>query len=148
MTQLAESPWVTVPAVPRSAAPMRAVDVLRSERTADAWTVTARIIVDSADPNLRGHFPGQPVYPGIFVIETLVQAIAAAADPGARTVLRSVRSVRFLATVLGGEEMTLAITAKPLPEGCWDMRAEASRGDGTKTAKIRAEFELREARHV
>ena len=150
MTQTVEPVEVAAPAVPPVAAPIRAVDVLTSERSAELWTMTARITVDSDDPNLRGHFPGLPVYPGIFVIETLIQAVIAGwgTDSGVRPVLRSVRSVRFLATVLGGDELTLQITAKPRAEGGWDVRAEGSRGDGTKTAKIRADFDLREVGHV
>lgn len=117
------------------AAPLRAVDTLDVEAEGDDLKLVARITVDGQEPNLRGHFPGQAVYPGIFVIETLEQAMREATN----TRLHTVRSVRFLAPLLDGDTMTLTATAKRTPEG-WDVTGKATLGE-TTTAKIRATFE-------
>ncbi|MFF5207134.1 FabA/FabZ family ACP-dehydratase [Streptosporangium sp. NPDC000396] len=153
MTRTVEAGWTTVPGVPSVAAPLRAVDLWRSERAGDKLTMTVRVGVRGDDPNLRGHFPGLAVFPGVFVIETLCQAMAFAVPPGtavspAPPVLRSVRSVRFLAPLLDGDELTLRIVASPRPEGGWAVTAEGSRRDGTTTARIRADFDPGEAAHA
>ncbi|AGM09193.1 3R-hydroxymyristoyl ACP dehydrase [Amycolatopsis keratiniphila] len=121
--------------LPDYAAPLRAVDLLDVRACGDDLELVAQITVDGKEPNLRGHFPGQAVYPGIFVIETLEQAMREAAN--AR--LRTVRSVRFLAPVLDGDRMVLTATAKRTEDG-WDVTGKAALGE-TTTAKIRATFE-------
>jgi 3-hydroxyacyl-[acyl-carrier-protein] dehydratase len=127
--------WTAVRAVP-AAAPMRAVDRWRSEPTGQGFAVTAWLRIDADDPNLRGHFPGLPVLPGVFVVEALCQAMALAAE-GAR--LRAIGSVRFLAPLLAGDELTLRADAVAGPDG-WRVRAEGRRADGTVAARIRAEY--------
>ncbi|WP_410600337.1 3-hydroxyacyl-ACP dehydratase [Amycolatopsis sp. lyj-90] len=121
--------------IPAFAAPLRAVDTLDVRASGDDLELVAQITVDGKEPNLRGHFPGQAVYPGVFVIETLEQAMREAA--GAR--LSTVRSVRFLAPLLDGDRMVLTATAKRTPDG-WDVTGKATLGE-TTTAKIRASFE-------
>jgi 3-hydroxyacyl-[acyl-carrier-protein] dehydratase len=144
VTRTVDAGWTEASAAPPVAAPLRAVDAWRSAPAGDVLTLTARVGVRGDDPNLRGHFPGLAVFPGVFVIEALCQAMALAVPAGsaARPVLRTVRSVRFLATLLDGDELTLEIAATPRPEGGWRVRAEGLRGDGTRTAKIRADFDL------
>jgi 3-hydroxyacyl-[acyl-carrier-protein] dehydratase len=138
-----------VTGAPEVAAPLCAVDRWRAAQDGDTWTITARIVVDGDEPNLRGHFPGLAVYPGIFVVETLSQAVALAlpASGPQPPALRVVRSVRFLAPLLDGDELNLDITAMPLgcdvdgPGGGWDVRAVGTRAaDGTTTARVRAEY--------
>ncbi len=121
------------------AAPLPAVDLIRVAAVDDGWTVSARVVVDSESPNLAGHFPGQPIYPGVFVVETLCQAMAQAV-PGAPR-LRTVTSVRFLAALLGGDEMTLDLDVRPTPPAGWAVRGTARRLDSTVTAQLRAVFD-------
>ncbi|HET6289898.1 MAG TPA: 3-hydroxyacyl-ACP dehydratase [Amycolatopsis sp.] len=124
--------------IPAFAAPLRAVDTLDVRHQGDDLELVARITVDGKEPNLRGHFPGQAVYPGVFVIETLEQAMREAAN--AR--LRTVRSVRFLAPLLDGDLMVLTATAKRVRDGWegWEVTGKAVLGE-TTTAKVRATFE-------
>jgi 3-hydroxyacyl-[acyl-carrier-protein] dehydratase len=131
------------PGHPSAAAPMRAVDSWHSERTAAGFAVTARLRVDGDDPNLRGHFPGFPVLPGVFLVEAVCQAMAlGAGGPGAGPAprLRVLHSVRFLAPLLGGDELTLRIDATAADDGGWRVTAEGHRADGTRVTRIRAEF--------
>ncbi|WP_433241200.1 hypothetical protein ACQPYK_35825 [Streptosporangium sp. CA-135522] len=150
MTSTVDVEWIAAPDVPPMAAPLRAVDSWRSGQEGDELTLTARVGVRGDDPNLRGHFPGLAVFPGVFVVEALCQVmnLALGVDPATPLVLRSVRSVRFLAPLLDGDELTLQITASPGPEGGWEVTAQGSRRDGTTTARIRADFDRGEAAHA
>ncbi|HEU4421983.1 MAG TPA: hypothetical protein VFR67_05510 [Pilimelia sp.] len=140
MTRPVELGWSKAPDTPSVASPMRAVDVWRCERGVDRLALTARLRVRGDDPNLRGHFPGLPVLPGVFIIEALCQAMSlAAADQAAPPVLRDVRSVRFVSPLLDGDELTLDIAGSARGGG-WRVTAEGRRGDGTLAARIRADF--------
>jgi 3-hydroxyacyl-[acyl-carrier-protein] dehydratase len=139
--------WTEAQAEPESAAPLRAVDQWHAVRSPSGLTITARVAVRADDPNLRGHFPGLPIFPGVFIIETVCQAmtLAGAGGPRGRLVLRAVRSARFLAPAVAGDELVVDISAARSAEGEWDVRAEASRGDGSAAARIRAVFATAEA---
>src|SRR4051812_27415486 len=106
-------------------------------------TVSGRLTVDATDANLRGHFPGQPVLPGVFVIEALCQLMELALDgdgPHPPTLSR-LTSVRFLAPLLGGDRLTLTAQITTACGGApWQVRAEGIRRDGVVAARIRAEF--------
>lgn len=137
-----EDGWSAVAAVPPVAAPLRAVDFVRFHTDGDRLSLTARVAVRGDDPNLLGHFPGLAVFPGIFIIEALAQAMALTAPPEAvrPPTLRCVRSVRFVAPLLDGDELTLNVTADARPEGGWDVTAKGLRADGSSAARIKAEF--------
>ncbi len=143
----AETGWTAAPGVPAMAAPLRAVDVWRAEQSGDDLVLKARVGVRGDDPNLLGHFPGLPIFPGVFVVEALCQAMALATAPGPAgpPVLRAVRSVRFLAPLLDGDELTLDVTASRRSGDSWQVAAEATRRDGTVSARVRADFDLGEA---
>ena len=137
-----EAGWAAAPCAPAMAAPLRMVDSWRTERAGGTLEITARTRVRSDDPVLRGipHWP--PVLPGIFVIEALCQAMALAAPAGScgTPVLQVVRSARYPAPMPAGEQMTLHIAASAVSDSRWDVTAEATRGDGTMTSRIRACF--------
>lgn len=143
MTQQVERAWTATPPAPAVAAPLRAVDDWMCAREGGAWQVTARVLVDADDPQLRGHFPGQVVFPGVFVIESVVQAMACALTDAAAPppVLREVRSIRFFAPLLDGDELTLCLTVQPRDEGGWSVAGDGIRQDGVIAARIRASFD-------
>jgi 3-hydroxyacyl-[acyl-carrier-protein] dehydratase len=77
-------------------------------------SVRARYRVTGAEPFLAGHFPGNPVFPGVLQLEALAQAgaIAVLADPrhGDRVPLfAGVEEVRFRRIVRPGDELVLAM---------------------------------------
>src|ERR1700682_824043 len=47
-----------------------------------AVSVRARYRVTGAEPFLSGHFPGNPIFPGVLQLEALAQAGAIAVRPG------------------------------------------------------------------
>lgn len=118
---------------PEYAAPLPAVEHL--EATGDR--IVARVHIDARHPILRGHFPGLPLYPGVFIIETLCQAMAEAF--AGRPRLRTVHTLRLTAALHGEDELTLGADVSKQDDE-WSVRAVGHRRDGAKVATIRATF--------
>lgn len=147
--------------LPATASPLAGIDIVSCRQDRGGLSMTVRVTVSGTDPHLRGHFPGLAILPGVFVIEALSQALATTgAVPGAGAgsaagrargsgagsagrppVLAAVRSARFLAPLLAGDELTLVVTGTARPGGGWAVTATGTRADGTTAARIRAEFD-------
>jgi 3-hydroxyacyl-[acyl-carrier-protein] dehydratase len=132
--------WSAV-AAPAYAAPLPAVERLRVAADEGGFTAAARVYVDPDHPILRGHFPGLPLYPGVFVVETLCQAMTEALRAQGRTPrLRTVRSLRLTAALRGTDELTLTMDVRPR-DGGWVARAVGRRRDGVTAASVHAIFD-------
>jgi len=129
--------------LPATASPLAGIEVADCHREGADLTMTVRVAVSGDDPHLRGHFPGLPILPGVFVVEALCQAVAAGLAPaaGRPPELAAVRSVRLLAPLLAGDELTLAIAGSARPGGGWTVTATGFRADGTTAARVRADFD-------
>jgi len=64
-------------------------------------------------PSLAGHFPGQPIVPGVVLLDLVISALAQQAGftelieaPG----MLAISSCKFLAPVLPGANLSLALT--------------------------------------
>ena len=82
-----------------------------------------RFRVPHDHPALAGHFPGNPVVPGVLVLEHVVAAIEA--RDGVLPPLR-LPQVKFLAPLLPGEQASVALEQG---EGRWKFVVK--RGDAT-----------------
>jgi 3-hydroxyacyl-[acyl-carrier-protein] dehydratase len=87
------------------------------------------------EPFFQGHFPGQPVMPGVLIIEALAQAGAVLAckatnfDPAKQVIyFMAIDKVKFRKMVTPGDQLTLEVV--PLRKGgaIWKMRGEAKVG--------------------
>lgn len=69
---------------------------------------TDRFFVDPAHPSLPGHFPGQPVVPGVIVLDRVLAAIEATYGP-----LGPIRlpQVKFVQPLLPGQPARIALDA-------------------------------------
>ena len=94
-------------------------------------TVTARTIFEANDPMFAGHFPGNPIVPGVIITEALAQAAGIAAASGyAETerpvfLLSAIRTMKFLRAVLPGEPIDLRAEKVAATEGLLQFRVEA-----------------------
>lgn len=71
------------------------------------------LVVAADHPAYAGHFPGQPILPGVVLLDAAVHAIAEAA--GRADAPCQVRSAKFLSPVEPGAPLTLR--ASPAPAG-------------------------------
>jgi 3-hydroxyacyl-[acyl-carrier-protein] dehydratase len=121
------------------AAPLRAVDEVRVGQAADSLVVHASKRIEAGDPYLEGHFPSLVIYPGVFIVETLRQAIALALDGPAE--IARLRSVRFLAPLFADDTLTLEAVVRQGAGAALDVDARCHRGDGRLAARLRLELE-------
>jgi 3-hydroxyacyl-[acyl-carrier-protein] dehydratase len=62
-----------------------------------------------------GHFPGEPILPGIALVNTVYEAIAwDAQDRGEAVHISSLRRIRFTGPVRPGEKLFLSLTSEDL----------------------------------
>jgi 3-hydroxyacyl-[acyl-carrier-protein] dehydratase len=123
---------------PPFAAPLRAVDEISVSQSDAGFQLRAVKRIDVDDDHQRAHFPSLVIYPGVFIIETLLQATAVAlADSGASPEIREVRSVRFLAPLFANDTLTLTATVRHAPHGTLDVDAACHRGDGRLAARLK-----------
>jgi len=65
----------------------------------------ARVCIAPAHPSLAGHFPGDPVVPGV----VLLDEVAAALERSGAGALRRLSAVKFLAPLRPGEDAELVL---------------------------------------
>ncbi len=104
----------TVPSAYRE--PYRLIDEVVEHRKAAGITCRTRIRGD--EPYLAGHFPGQPIVPGVLEIEMLFQAaelflVMEQRAPGSgKTRLTAVRSARFTSPIIPPRDLTVTVDLK------------------------------------
>jgi 3-hydroxyacyl-[acyl-carrier-protein] dehydratase len=114
--------------------PFRFVDAV--EAFVPAASIEARYHVTGEEAFLAGHFPGNPVFPGVIQLEALAQAgaIAVLADDryaGRLPLFGGVEKVRWRRIVQPGDELRLAVTLDRLSaRGGWGQ-GTATVGDAT-----------------
>ena len=67
-------------------------------------------MIPAEHPSLPGHFPGQPLVPGVVILDQVIQALAEVV-PGHR--LAGVRSAKFVAPLLPGQRFEITLRVAP-----------------------------------
>ena len=124
--------------------PFRFVDAV--EEHEPGQRVRARYRVTGDEPFLAGHFPGNPVFPGVIQLEALAQAgaIAVLSDEryaGKLPLFGGVEDVRFRRIVRPGDDIVLEVELERLSaRGGWG-RARAT-VDGQECCRARLLFAI------
>ena len=107
-------------------------------------TLTALKNVTFNEPFFQGHFPGQPIMPGVLIMEALAQAtgllsFCSMENDGHNKLymLVGIDKARFRDQVVPGDHLVLTVTLKRTMRGIWMYHGTASVDD-----KIVAEAEL------
>lgn len=122
------------------AAPLQAID--RVESVSCSGVEAVKEIV-STDPYLCGHYPRFTIYPGIFTIESVHQAVrrmvALAHGEDAVAEIVSIVSVRFTAPLLPGDVLWVSCVGVPAKSTDTDairVKATCHRFDGAVAATM------------
>jgi 3-hydroxymyristoyl/3-hydroxydecanoyl-(acyl carrier protein) dehydratase len=77
--------------------------------SAAALTITGSFTIPVDHPALPGHFPGNPVVPGVVVLANVIRILESAGLPPAS--MRSVRHVKFIEPLLPGQKALITVAA-------------------------------------
>ncbi|KFZ31715.1 3-hydroxyacyl-ACP dehydratase [Pseudidiomarina salinarum] len=85
------------------------------------------------EPIFTGHFPGNPIFPGVLILEAMAQAAGllgfkiTSSTPGARDLylFAGVDNARFKRQVLPGDTMDLHVTFEKERRGIWVFKGRA-----------------------
>lgn len=96
-------------------------------------TITAEKDVSADEPYFAGHFPGNPIMPGVLIIEAMAQAGGVLShvtmidvEPKPLFFLAGVDKARFRRTVVPGDRLTIQVNVERVKRGIWFYRCEAS----------------------
>jgi 3-hydroxyacyl-[acyl-carrier-protein] dehydratase len=123
------------------AAPLGAIDSVETSTAEGRLRIHATKRFDSQSGYLAGHFPEFAVFPGVFIVESLLQAVAyALRDSIDRPPeLLEVSSVRFFIPILLGDEFSLDTDIVNV-EGGFLAEALCSKGE-VVCARLKARFQ-------
>ncbi len=100
-------------------------------RTDDRIVAIKNVV--AAEEYLQDHFPSFPILPGVFMLETMVQAARRLiesrpdARPDTRYVLSSVRGLKYGAMVRPGDSLTVDVTlAPPDADGAFECKGSGA----------------------
>jgi len=107
----------------------------------ESWTKDETILatknVTWNEPYFTGHFPGDPVMPGVLQVEALAQAAALLAmlsrpelvEAGGGVLLMGLDKVRFRRKVVPGDVLSLSVTVTKVRGDIWRVKGAATVGD-------------------
>ena len=93
------------------------------------------------EPQFNGHFPSQPIMPGVMIVEALAQATGILAFKsevgkpidGQIYMLVGIDKVRFKRMVEPGDQILLEVEVMVVKRGIWKFKCRASVDDQTVT---------------
>jgi 3-hydroxyacyl-[acyl-carrier-protein] dehydratase len=103
-------------------------------------TIRGHKMVSYNEPWCQGHFPGQPIMPGVLIIEALAQIggiLAYASEPfdtsNSLMYFLGIDKAKFRHTVTPGDKLDLMVEVLHHRSNVWKLRGEAT-VDGTLCA--------------
>ncbi|NIA26538.1 MAG: 3-hydroxyacyl-ACP dehydratase FabZ [Desulfobulbaceae bacterium] len=99
-------------------------------------SITAIKNVTANEPHFAGHFPGNPVMPGVLIIEAMAQAGGVLSHisngdlvPKPLYFLARIEDARFRRPVVPGEQLLIRVDADKVKRGMWWYRCGARVND-------------------
>ncbi|MFF4480816.1 3-hydroxyacyl-ACP dehydratase FabZ family protein [Streptomyces melanosporofaciens] len=132
----------------RFAAPLTAVDTVDIADTPGGARVEAVKRIAGEDPYLVGHYPDFTIYPGVFTLESVHQAIRHWATerhgPGAVAELAAITSISFAAPLLPGDTLRIGcdLTTRDDTPATARAKVRCHRGDGALSARMTLELRI------
>ena len=84
----------------------------------------------AGEPFFRGHFPGDPLVPGVILAEALAQTAGLAAGQSGKSFrLSAIKAMKFLAAVRPGDEIRLEARKLGAVGALWQFEVRARVGD-------------------
>jgi 3-hydroxymyristoyl/3-hydroxydecanoyl-(acyl carrier protein) dehydratase len=83
--------------------------------------LTLALTIPADHPAYAGHFPGQPILPGVVLLDEALFALAAVLGRPAATA--HIKSVKFLSPVQPGENLQLDYAANPAGALRFELKA-------------------------
>ena len=97
--------------------------------------------VTANEPHFEGHFPAQPIMPGVLIIEAMAQtaAVLVVATLGQETAgqlvyFMTIDQARFRKPVVPGDQLQLAVVKEQRRLGMWKFKGRAT-VDGQRVAE-------------
>jgi len=81
------------------------------------------LLIPADHPAYAGHFPGQPILPGVVLLDAALHALAEVHGNPAAT--GQIKSAKFLSPVLPGEPLMLHYTASAAGGFRFELRSDA-----------------------
>lgn len=85
---------------------------------------SCQLRINTRHPVLQGHFPGNPVMPGAWLIRSIHETIEKIT--GEKLIMKEARQVKFLEPVLPPQMSELTITGEITVDGNQDLQVTAS----------------------
>ncbi len=100
--------------------PMLMVDRVVEFRGEDELTAVKNVTIN--EPYFQGHYPGQPIMPGVLQIEAMAQAagillLRATKNEGMTAVFMSIDKVKFRQKVIPGDQLRIEVKLKKIMRG-------------------------------
>jgi 3-hydroxymyristoyl/3-hydroxydecanoyl-(acyl carrier protein) dehydratase len=113
-------------------------------------SITAYYHVDEKLPMFEGHFPGNPIMPGVLLVEMIAQVggvliyhMLNRDFKNPITLLTDIKNARFKEIVRPGDDLVITATALPLKAGLYAIEGQVQK-DGKVCAKATVRVLVRE----
>jgi 3-hydroxyacyl-[acyl-carrier-protein] dehydratase len=92
--------------------------------------ITTRKVLSSDEPYFMGHFPKFPIFPGIFIVEAVHQAVVYyAVNYFGRVKMIEIRAVRFFSPVVPGDLLECDCQCAAISEELLQVKATCRCGE-------------------